>query len=52
MIQATAPRTLEQVRLSIRNAEKQGSGREFALLMIRHGRLTPEAREYIENYLK
>jgi hypothetical protein len=40
-------RSLEQVKDALANAKKYGSDREMALLMLRHGRLTDEAREYV-----
>ncbi len=40
-------RTIDQVKATIENAKKYGSDREMASLMLRHGRLTDEAREYV-----
>jgi hypothetical protein len=40
-------RTLEQVRETLENAKLYDADREMALLMLRHGRLTDEAREYV-----
>ena len=40
-------RTLDQVRETLENAKHYDADREMALLMLRHGRLTDEAREYV-----
>ena len=44
------PRTLEQVKASLASAKENG-GRDLeakmASMMLRHGRLTDEAREYV-----
>jgi len=45
--QAIPLRTLEQVRATLENAKKYDSDREMALLMLRHGRLTDEARQFV-----
>lgn len=50
--QGIPSRTLEDVCETIKQAEMEGSGREFALLMSRHGRLTDEARAYVAQYLE
>jgi len=42
-----APRTLADVKASIEQARKSGSDGEFAALMLKHGRLTDDAREYV-----
>jgi hypothetical protein len=40
-------RTLEQVKSGLVQARKNKAEAEMARLMLRHGRLTDEAREYI-----
>jgi hypothetical protein len=45
------PRTLEQVKAGIAKAERKKCGKEMAQLMLKHGRLTVEARAYVSNYL-
>lgn len=40
-------RTLEQVKESLARAKQQGTDSDMARLMLRHGRLTDEAREYV-----
>ena len=40
-------RTLEQVKPGLLRARRDGGEAEMARLMLRHGRLTDEARDYI-----
>lgn len=40
------PRTLDDVRAALAEAAKRNTDTAMAQLMLRHGRLTPEAREY------
>ena len=40
-------RTLEDVKDALTKAHKQGAAIALARLMLRHGRLTDEAREYV-----
>ena len=40
-------RTVDQVKESLARAKKYNTDREMALLMLRHGRLSDEAREYV-----
>lgn len=42
------PRTLEQAQTFMAEAAKQGSALSAARLMLKHGRLTPDAREWLE----
>jgi hypothetical protein len=43
----TQPRTLDQVKLALEQAAKVGADKSMARLMLRHGRLTEEARAYV-----
>jgi hypothetical protein len=46
------PRTLEQVQASLANAKKQGTDKEFAALLMKHGNVEPEVYRWLEaNYL-
>jgi len=40
-------RTLDNVRDALAHAKRSGSDREMASMMLRFGRLTPEARAYV-----
>lgn len=44
-------RTLDDVTASMAAATKAKSADALARLMIRHGRLTPEAYRYLENFM-
>ena len=43
-------RTLEQVRAALEQAKATGSDAAMAKLMLRHGRLTDDARMYVRAY--
>jgi hypothetical protein len=45
-------RTLEQVKATLAAAKKQGSDMASARLMLKHGRLTDEARAYVARIAK
>lgn len=40
-------RTIDQVKAALEQAKKTGADKSMARLMLRHGRLTEEAREYV-----
>jgi hypothetical protein len=42
-----SPRTLDQVKVSLANAKLAGSDVSFAKLLLKHGRLEPDAAEYV-----
>lgn len=44
--------SLEKARASLALAKKTGADTNVAWLMLRFGRLTPEARAHVEEYLK
>ena len=44
-------RTLEDVKVDLAEAKKQDADEILARTMLRHGRLTDEAREYLAKYL-
>lgn len=45
--QAIPLRTLDDVRAALAEAHKRGAGSALARLMLRHGRLTDEARAFV-----
>jgi hypothetical protein len=45
-------RTLEQVTAALAQAKKQNSDKAMARMMVRNGRLTDEAREYVAKYVQ
>jgi hypothetical protein len=44
-------RTLENVKADLAEAKKHDAHEVLARTMLRHGRLTDEAREYVAKYL-
>jgi hypothetical protein len=44
-------RTLENVKADLADAKTQGADEALARAMLRHGRLTDEAREFVTRYL-
>lgn len=44
-------RTKEQVAASLEKAAKTGADKSMANLMLQHGRVTPDARTYLEEYV-
>ncbi len=44
------PRTVEQVRESLARAKQQGTDKQFAHLLLKHGRLTDEAIQHVIAY--
>lgn len=45
-------RTRNQVKADLANAKRNGADIALASLMLRFGRLQPDARNYVEDYLK
>lgn len=41
-------RTIEQVRDSMERARRDGMEKQLAQLMLKHGRLTPDARAFLQ----
>lgn len=50
--QAIPLRTVVQVRQSIDRARKYGTEKQFAQLLLSHGRITDDAREWLEGVAK
>lgn len=46
------PRTKDQVAEALAKCAKHGSDKSMATMMLKHGRLTDDARAYVEGYLK
>lgn len=47
-----APRTLAQVSAALAKAAKKSADKSMANLMLNHGNLTAEARQYVADYVK
>ena len=45
-------RTLEQVRKALEQAKKTKADEAMARLLLRHGRLTDEARSFVAGYVQ